>query len=120
MDKLVPTHADRRTVLGPGRGGAPGGGDDRGAGAAPFAAAGASDGRTQRETFARVLAATCAGPERATDPGLPGAGLAVATMLRASRAYGRSDEPRTGRPPAGSGAAASATVPVGHRVDIAA
>lgn len=120
MDKLVPTHADRRAVFGPGRGGAPEGGDDRGAGAAPLAAAGASHGRAHRETFARVLAATCAGPERAADPAPPGARLAVATLLRASRADGRADAPRTGRPAAGSGTAASVTVPVGRRVNIAA
>lgn len=119
MDRLVPMHADRWTVFGPGRGGAPDGEGHRGTGAAHAAVTGAPGGGHQ-EAFARVLAATCGGPERAVAPVLPGARLAVATLLGASRAGGRSGEPRTGRPSAGSGTAVPVAATVGRRVDIAA
>lgn len=120
MDRLVPMHADTRIAFGPGRGGAPDGGGHRGTGAG-FAGAGEGpDGRGHQDAFARVLAATCVGAERATASGLPGAKLAVATLLGAARAGGRFDEPRIGRSSAGSGTAAPAAASVGRRVDIAA
>lgn len=120
MDRLVPTRADTRIAFGPGRGGAPDGGGHRGAGAG-FAAAGESpDGRGHQDAFARALAATCGGAERATAPGLPGTELAVATLLGAARAGGRFAETRAGRPPAGSGTAAPGAASVGRRINIAA
>lgn len=120
MDGLVPMHADTRGAFGPGRGEAPDGGRHRGAGAAPAMVPEAPDGRGHQDAFARVLAATCGGAERVAAPVLPGAKLAVATLLGAARAGGRLDEPRTGRPLAGSGAAVPAAATVGRRVNIAA
>ena len=117
MDRLVPMHADTRIALGPARGCAPDGEGHRGAGAGSAAATQAPDGRGHQDAFARVLAATCGGAERAAAPVLPGAKLAVATLLGAARAGGRLDEPRTGRP---SAAAVPAAATVGRRVNIAA
>ena len=119
MDAPVPTSADRRTVSGLARGGTFGGMGHRGASAAPSAAAGGFGGGGRCDAFARVLAETCAGPERTADPGLLGAGLTVGAVLRAARTYGRSDGPRNGRPPYEAGAAMPGAVPVGRRVDVA-
>ena len=114
MHTPVPTRAVRWRAFGFDRGGAA---DARGYRVEAVASAGAPGGG-HPEGFARAPARTRADPERTAVPASPGAALAAETLSRASRAYGRPDGTRNGRPP--SGTAVPVAAAKGRHVDIAA